>query len=345
MMAFKEGQNLEWKESWRDDHLRWVCGFADAEGGVLVIGRDDKGQVVRITNASRLLEELPNKIRDLLGIVVDVNLHSEAGAEYLEVVTPAYPSPISYRGHYFKRSGSTPQELKGAALDRFLLRKQGRTWDAVPTPGVTLKDLSGAAVRRFRALARSSGRVEPGTLGAPVADLIDKLRLREGAHLKRAALLRKHASLPYNPNVANAFFRAGEIEAWGRGIQRIFQACREAATPKPRVRLAGHDLWLVFDFSSDYLRAVRPAGGEPSTEADGKSSEKTQVETQVETRVRTPEKILAVLAARPQLTLAAVAVSVGKSVSAVERATAKLVKEGKVRFVGPRKGGHWEVLP
>ena len=30
----------------------------------------------------------------------------------------------------------------------------------------------------------------------------------------------EHASLPYNPNVANAFLRAGAIEAWGRGAQR-----------------------------------------------------------------------------------------------------------------------------
>lgn len=39
----KEGQRTEWKESWRDELLRWVCGFANAEGGVLVIGRNDKG--------------------------------------------------------------------------------------------------------------------------------------------------------------------------------------------------------------------------------------------------------------------------------------------------------------
>jgi ATP-dependent DNA helicase RecG len=152
----KESQHTEWKESWRDDHLRWVCGFANAQGGVLVIGRNDKGRVVGIPDAARLLEELPNKIRDLLGIVVEVNLRGEGGREYLEVVTPAYSSPISYRGHYYQRSGSTVQELKGAALDRFLLRRQGRTWDGVPVPGVTIKDLSSAAVRRFRALASST---------------------------------------------------------------------------------------------------------------------------------------------------------------------------------------------
>ena len=121
----KESQHTEWKESWRDDHLRSLCGFANAEGGVLVVGRDDKGKILGIPDARRLLEELPNKIRDLLGIMVDVNLRRAAGREYIELATPAYPSPISYRGHYYQRSGSTLQELKGAALDRFLLRKQG----------------------------------------------------------------------------------------------------------------------------------------------------------------------------------------------------------------------------
>lgn len=62
-----------------DNYLRWVCGFANAEGGVLIIARDDKGRIVGSPDAARFLEELPNKIRDLLGIAVAVNLHEEAG--------------------------------------------------------------------------------------------------------------------------------------------------------------------------------------------------------------------------------------------------------------------------
>jgi ATP-dependent DNA helicase RecG len=46
----KESQHTEWKESWRDDYLRWICGFADAEGGVLVIGRNDKGRGIEKIN-------------------------------------------------------------------------------------------------------------------------------------------------------------------------------------------------------------------------------------------------------------------------------------------------------
>ena len=49
----KENQNVEWKQSWRDAYLKWVCGFANADGGLLVVGRDDDGVAVGIPNASR----------------------------------------------------------------------------------------------------------------------------------------------------------------------------------------------------------------------------------------------------------------------------------------------------
>lgn len=123
-----EDRLIEWKESWRDEYLRWVCAFANSEGKMLVIGRNDKGVVVGLKDASRLLEEIPNKVRDILGIMVAVNLRQEAGTgkDYLEIAVEPYPYPVSYKGEYHVRSGSTKQELKGAALDKFLLRKQGR---------------------------------------------------------------------------------------------------------------------------------------------------------------------------------------------------------------------------
>jgi ATP-dependent DNA helicase RecG len=64
-----ESQHMEWKESWRDEYLKWVCGFANADGGVLIIGRNDEGEAVGIADARQLLETLPNKVRDLLGIM------------------------------------------------------------------------------------------------------------------------------------------------------------------------------------------------------------------------------------------------------------------------------------
>ena len=50
----KETQTIEWKESWRDEYIRWVCGFANAQGGTLIIGKNDKGVVVGVASAKRL---------------------------------------------------------------------------------------------------------------------------------------------------------------------------------------------------------------------------------------------------------------------------------------------------
>ena len=185
----KENQHIEWKESWRDEYLKWICGFANAEGGVLVIGRNDKGAVVGVKDARKLMEDVPNKVRDILGIMVDVNQTEEAGKEILEIIVEAYPYPVSYKGEYFYRSGSTKQELKGAALDRFLLRKQGLHWDGAPLPHIAVGDLDSDAFAYFRKQALKSQRLTPEILDEPDDLLLDKLHLVEGKYLKRAVAL------------------------------------------------------------------------------------------------------------------------------------------------------------
>lgn len=188
-----EQQNTEWKESWREDHFKWICGFANAQGGHLYIGKNDHGQVVGIANSRRLLEELPNQVRDLLGILVEVNRHTEAEHDYLEIVVEPYPYPVSYRGHYYYRSGSTNQELRGPALHTFLLQKQGKRWDGVPLPGVTATDLDVEAFDLFRDRAARSSRVDAEVLQDSNEALLANLNLLDGDYLKRAAVLLFHA--------------------------------------------------------------------------------------------------------------------------------------------------------
>lgn len=192
MPTSKENQQVEWKESWRDEYLKWLCGFANAEGGVLVIGRNDRSEPVGVRDAKKLLEDIPNKVRDVLGIMVDVNLLVEAGKELLEIRVAPYPSPISYKGEYHYRSGSTKQELKGAALSRFLLKKQGLHWDGVPVPYVGPGDLDRRTLAEFRKQALNSGRLSTEILKEPDPSLLDKLHLLEGEYLKRAAVLLFH---------------------------------------------------------------------------------------------------------------------------------------------------------
>lgn len=70
--------------------------------------------------------------------------------------------------------------------------------------------------------------------------------------------------------------------------------------------------------------------------AAGKASVKASVKTSV--------KILELLAEKPEMTLTEVASLVGKTVRAVEMASSKLIKEGKLIRMGSKKGGHWEVV-
>ncbi len=184
-----EQQNIEYKQSWHDDYLKWVCGFANAQGGVIFIGKDDNGKVVGVADYKQLLNEIPNKAKDLMGILVDVNLHNQKGLYFLEIITQPYAVPISLRGRYYYRSGSTKQELIGTALTDYLLRKSGKTWDEVAEPTATLDDIDDASLKSYIAASLQAGRIADVD-GLSKADLMAKLRLTDdNGNFKRAAIV------------------------------------------------------------------------------------------------------------------------------------------------------------
>ncbi|HHH55418.1 MAG TPA: ATP-binding protein [Bacteroidetes bacterium] len=125
----QESQNIEWKEIWKDEYLKWICGFANASGGKIIIGKNDKGEIVGLKNSKKLLEDIPNKVKDILGILVEVRLQKYNNQEFIEIIVESYPFPVNYKGRYYFRSGSTLQELKGQALNDFLLKKSRKTWE------------------------------------------------------------------------------------------------------------------------------------------------------------------------------------------------------------------------
>ena len=147
-----ESQNIEYKQSWRDDFLKEICGFANAQGGTLYIGMDDKGDVCGAEDAKRLMEDLPNKVRDILGIIVDVQLLEKDGEKYIE----------------------------------------------------------------------------------------------------------KHSLQAFNPSLANAFFRTGDIEAWGRGYRRIARLMKEAKLLPPKLE---KDNGLMVTFYADIKQQLKEQMG------------------------------------------------------------------------------------
>lgn len=183
-----EQQNIEYKQSWHDDYLKWVCGFANAQGGVIYIGKDDNGNIVGVDDYKRLMDDIPNKIKNSMGITVEVNLQHENENYFIEIVTHSYSVPISLRGRYYFRSGSTKQELTGASLNEFLLRKSGKTWDDVIEQRATFEDIDEKTVALFLQASEKAGRL-PENEGLTLPELFEKLRLSENGQLKRAAVI------------------------------------------------------------------------------------------------------------------------------------------------------------
>ena len=382
-----EKQNIEWKTKWKDEYLEWICGYANAQGGKIYIGVDDNGNVVGLDNYQKLLEDIPNKIKSTMSIVVDVNLLEKDGKDYIEIVVAPYPVAISCKGIYHYRSGSTKQILSGPELESFILRKRGASWDNMPLPSFTIDDIDDNLVKRFKTLAAKKGRIDASVLDEPKDVLMENLHLTNAGYYTNAAMLlfgkdpdkwqlgayakigffendadllyqdeihgslleqvdkimeiihlkymkakityegmqrieryfvpdaalreallnslchkqyescipiqisvyedklyiancgklpenwtvanlmSKHASKPYNPGIANVFYLAGYIESWGRGIEKICNACQEDGSPQPEFSINPEDIMIKFTADENrIIRSVTPSVTEKVTE-------------------------------------------------------------------------------
>ena len=211
-----ESQNREWKRSWHDDYLKWICGFANAVGGTIYIGKDDDGVLTHLENHKALMESLPNKIRENLGIICDVNLHDEAGKKYIEIRVNPYSVPVSLRGRYYYRSGSSKMEMTGNTLNEFLLKKAGKTWDDVIEEGAGLDDIDDNSIKTFVKDALKSGRM-PNDIGElSTVELLEKIRLLDHGKLKRAAII----LFGKDPN--RFYYRSEHYNFAKKGIPIIF---------------------------------------------------------------------------------------------------------------------------
>jgi len=200
-----EHQSVEYKESWRDEHLKWICGFANAQGGKIFIGIDDAGNVTGVADYKKLLDDIPNKAINYLGLMVDVNLHKKNNKPYIEIDVPASTVPISFHGSYFYRSGSTKQELKGVALQNWLLKKSGKHWEDIPVPSVTLSDLDETTIRSFLKKAVEKGRIPADAASDDIKSVLEKLNLiTTDGQLTHAAVL-LFGKRPYSISATTSF--------------------------------------------------------------------------------------------------------------------------------------------
>jgi len=213
-----ENQIIEYKSIWKDEYLAWICGYANAKGGILYIGKEDDGSVCGLSNAKKLLEDLPNKIVAMLGIIADVNLHETSDGDYIEIVVKPFSVPVNYKGEYHYRSGSTKQALKGTALNEFLMKRLGVGWDSVTIPNVSVSDLRKEVIDFFRTKGLKSKRLDKSVADSSDEIILENLELIEDGNLKRAALMLFH---PKPERFATGAYI--KIGYFGRGEEVLYQ--------------------------------------------------------------------------------------------------------------------------
>jgi ATP-dependent DNA helicase RecG len=207
-MREHESTSLELKQSWQDNYLCTLSAFANSDGGRMHIGIDDNGRVIGVENSKKLLEDLPNKILSKLGNIAKVRLEELEGKGTIIVIVEKTDVPISYNGRYYKRAGSTTQELNGKELTRFLISKSFSNWDEYPVANSNLSEIDPATLGKFKTLARNRLAFVDDTI-QPV-DFLAKLNLLEGSQIRRAGILL------FGKNVkkyfASAFIRIGKFD-------------------------------------------------------------------------------------------------------------------------------------
>lgn len=443
-----ENQNTEWKSKWKDEYLEWICGYANAQGGKIYIGCDDSGNAIGTPNSHKLLEDIPNKIRDALGIVVGVNLLNDKDKEYIEIDVPPYPIGISCKGIYYYRSGSTRQVLTGPALEAFLMRKRGATWDNLPLPAFSLEDVNDELLGRFKQWGIKKGRIDQSVLDEPKKILMEKLHLMNGSYLTNAAMLlfskepekwqlgayiklgyfetdadllyqdeihgsileqidkvvelvhlkymkakisyvrmqrieryfvpeealreailnaichkqyqsgvpvqisiyedrlyiancgclpenwtqenlmQKHASRPYNPNIAHVLYLAGFIESWGRGIEKICSSCEREGLPLPDYTINPGDIMILFKAPKD--RIVHSVTREVTEKV---TDQLTDTELQ----------ILGLIEEDPAYTSSVLAEKLSLSRKTIALWLKKLKEKNIIERIGSDRKGYWKI--
>lgn len=140
-------------------------------------------------------------------------------------------------------------------------------------------------------------------------------------------LLGSHTSRPYNPDIARVFYRAGYIESWGRGIQKICDACKNLGAEEPEYIVHGEDIMVKFKaFQSAKITDVKVP--------------KIRVDTLDDTLER---KLIKIIKKNPKITQNTLSEELNISIRSLKRIMKRLVEKGKIVRKGGKRYGYWEV--
>lgn len=154
-------------------------------------------------------------------------------------------------------------------------------------------------------------------------------------------LMGKHTSQPRNPKMAEAFYRAGFIEAWGRGIEKIVNGFKADGLTPPTfsVEQGGVTVHIL----REKFVAINLGGTTDINQFKGAEGTDTN-RPETDQKSDQKRKILELMRDNPSISRAEIALVLGIHESSVKRRLESLIANGRIRRIGPDKGGHWEIF-
>ena len=301
-----EPHSVERKSSWDDEHLDCICGFANGQGGVLEIGRNDRGDVVGVADIRRLLEEIPNRVQALLGIVVNVDLRSDCGQDYLRIVVPPHPTPIGYRREFQYPAADMPADVRVPPEDS--TRKQPENQDQLENRQTTSDRIVAFLRENPEASRRDIGAALENTTEGSVRYQLDKLKA--SGRLRRV-----------RPD---------------RGGHWMVVDGHDAEGTEETDARAGDRRWPG---------ETQPDHSQRTTRKPPENHQKTaRNDDQPPEPLPLADRILTLLRQNPSTSRRKITATLDTTESTVRYRLDKLRAAGKIARVGPDKGGHWKVL-
>lgn len=369
--------------------------------------------------------------------------------------------PIAYKGTYHYRSGSTKQELKGLALQQFIMEKMGHSWDDIPVYGATLDDIDRNAIDYFLQRSIKAGRMDEEEANAStehvlhnlglytkdgelknassllfgkdvrqffpaamfkigrfhtdesdliIQDVIDgnliqmasrvmktlrtkyllspihyeglqrieqlevpdkalreliynaishkdytgpaiQMRIYDKSielwnygllpkELTPAKLLQKHSSFPRNHNIANAFYKAGFVESWGRGFKKIAEEFEKAKLPLPTIEEeCGGVMAVIQRKTVDEIIQERESSGNVGENIGRNVGDVSEFKLSERQTI-----IKNIISSNPTITAKQMSETLSVTSRTIERDLSAMQKAGIIRHEGKDNAGTWVVL-
>jgi len=156
-----ESETLEFKEKFDERTVESAVAFANAKGGMILLGVSNKGTVTGVDIGKETLAKWANQVSNKTEpqLIPEIEVFEYEGKQIVAVRVPEYPiKPVSVRGRCFKRVNNSNRSMNSKEIAEMHLQSTGMSWDRFPVAGETIEDIDLEKVRNYIRKARAFGR-------------------------------------------------------------------------------------------------------------------------------------------------------------------------------------------